>query len=79
MHKVNADDVMVEFFDHIHWVRKFLSSDPQIDFVYSYGIHSIAGGSNTALRIGDLPWFLMCKGHVKGPTVHAGDGCSDVK
>ncbi len=65
VHKINADDIVVQFGDHVHWVCEFSSFDPQIDFVDPDGVHCIPRGGDTDLSIGDFLWFLVSKCSVK--------------
>ncbi len=65
VHKINANDVVVQFSDHVHRVCEFSSFDPQINFVDPNGVHCIPGVSNAALSIGDLLLLLVSKCCVK--------------
>ncbi len=41
-HEVDADDVVVEFVNDVHWVSKFLSFDLEVHLIDPYGIHCIS-------------------------------------
>ncbi len=51
VHKVDADDVVVQFGDYIHRMGKFLSFHPEVHFVDPYGVHCIPRCGNAALSI----------------------------
>jgi len=65
VHKIDADDIVVQFGDHIHWVGELSSFDPEVHFVNPYGVHCISGCGDAALSVGDLPWFLCSKCSIK--------------
>ncbi len=79
VHEVDADNVVVQFVDHIHWVREFLAFDIEVHLIDSNGIHCVSGSGDAALRIGDFPGLLVSKCSVKRSAVHASDSCSGVK
>ncbi len=41
VHEVNANDVVIQFGDDVHWVRKFSPFDPQVHLVDPDGVHCI--------------------------------------
>jgi hypothetical protein len=79
VHEVDANDVVVQFVYDIHWVREFLSFDPEAHFIDPYGIHGISGCGDAALRVGDFLGFLVSESGVERSAVHAGDGCPSVE
>jgi len=42
VHEVNADDVVIQLVDHIHWVSEFSSFDPEVHLIDPYGVLCIS-------------------------------------
>jgi hypothetical protein len=51
VHKIDADNVVVQFGDHIHRMGEFLSFDPEVHFVNPDRVHCISRCSDAALSI----------------------------
>ncbi len=79
VHKVDANDVVVQLFDDIHQVCELLPFNIEIYFIDPNGIHCVSGSGDAALRVGNFPQFLISKCGVEGSAVHASDGCSCVE
>jgi len=66
VHKVNADNIVVQFGDHIYRVCKLSSLNPQVHLVDPDGVYCVpGGGGDAALSIGDFLQFLHSKCSVK--------------
>ena len=79
MHEVDANDIVVELVDDVHWMGEFLSFDVQVHFIDPERVHCVSGSGDAALCIGNLFGFLVPKSGVEGSAVHAGDGRSCVE
>jgi hypothetical protein len=79
VHEVDADDIVIELVDDVHWVGEFLSFDVQVYFIDPERVHRVPGSGDAALRVGNLLGFLVPESGVEGSAVHAGDGCSSVE
>ncbi len=79
VHEVDADNVVVQLVDNIHWVSELLPFDIKVYFIDPDGIHCVSGSVDAALRVGDFLWFLVPKCGVERSAVHASDGCSCVE
>jgi hypothetical protein len=65
VHKVNANDIFVQFSDHIYRACKLSSFNPQVHLVNPDGVHCIPGGGDAALSIRYFIQFLHSKCGVK--------------
>ncbi len=79
VHEVDADDIVVELVDDVHWMGELLSFDVQVHFIDPERVHCVSRSGNAALCVGDLLGFLVPESSVEGSAVHAGDGCSSVE
>jgi hypothetical protein len=79
VHEVDADNVVIQLVDDVHWVCKLLPLDIEVHLVNSKGVHCVSGSGDAAMSVGNLLGFLVPKGSVERPAVHAGDSCSGVK
>ena len=79
VHKVDANNVVVQLVDDVNRVIELLSFDIEIYFIDPNGIHCVSGSGDSALRLGNFLWFLMSKCGVERSAVHASDSCSCVK
>jgi hypothetical protein len=61
VHDVNANDVVVQLGDDIHWVSEFPSFDPEVHFIDPYGVNCVSRCGNAAVGIQYFPWFLGSK------------------
>jgi len=77
--EVDANYVVIQLVDDVHWMCKFLPFDIEVHLVDSKGVHCISGSSNAALRVGDFPGLLVSECGIERSAVHAGDSCSGVK
>ncbi len=51
VHEVDADNVVVQLGDDIHWVSEFPSFDPEVHFIDTYGFHCVSRCGDAALGI----------------------------
>ncbi len=65
VHKVDANDIVVQLGDYIHWMSEFSSFDPEVHLIDPYGVHCISGYSNATLSVRDLLQFLGSKCGIK--------------
>jgi hypothetical protein len=79
VHEVDANNVVVQLLDDVHWMCKFLPLDIKVHLVNSKGVHCISRSGDAALRVGDFLGLLVSKGSIERSAVHASDGCSSVK
>ena len=79
VHEVDADDIVIELIDDIHWMGELLSFDVQVHFIDPERVHCVSGSSDTALSVGNLLGFLVPESGIEGSAVHAGYGCSSVE
>ncbi len=79
VHEIDADNVVVQFVDDVHWVYELLAFYVEINFIDPNGVHCVSRSGDAALSVGDFPGFLSFKCCVKGFAVHASDGSSCVK
>ena len=79
VHEVDANNVVVQLVDDVHWMCKFLPLDIEVHLVDSKGVHCVSGSGDAALRVGNFLGFLISKCGVERSAVHASDSCSGVK
>ncbi len=79
MHKVDANNVVVQLVDNVHRVSELLPFDVEVYLIDSNGIHCVSRSGDAALHVGDFLGLLIPKCGVERSAVHARDGCSCVK
>jgi len=79
VHEVDANNVVIQLVDDVHWMCKFLPLDIEVHLVDSKGVHCVSGSGDAALRVGNFLGFLISKCGVERSAVHASDSCSGVK
>ena len=65
MHEIDANNVVVQFVDDVHWVCELLAFYVEINFVDPDGVHCISRSGDAALSIGNFSEFLFSKCRVK--------------
>ncbi len=79
VHKVDANNVVVQLVDHVHRVSEFLPFDIEVYFIDPNRIHCVSGSGDAALRIGNFLGLLISKCGIERSAVHASDSCSCVE